>query len=731
MDQSRRDNLQYLFKPQSIGILGASSDLNKVSGRPLAYMLRFGYPGKIYPINPKYDEIAGVRCYPSLNEVPDDIDILMAIIPSKAILPNLETGLKKGVKAAVIISGGFAETGEKGRKLQDELSAFARDSGMLIYGPNTTGFLSLVNRTVATFSQSLEVIDDMTPGKTGLITQSGAFGAAIFVRAVRVGLGLSHWAATGNEADLEFCDFLEYMVEDSDTKVIAGFLAGVEDGQKLMTALDRAAQKEKPVVLLKVGDTEAGKRAAHSHTGAIVGSTKAYEAAFKQKGVVVARDIGQLIDFSMALASTTLPRGKKVGIMTESGGGGVLLTERCAELGLEVSEVRGSTREKLMEVVPSLGSVKNPVDLTGQSLSNPALVKGAVEVMFTAPDFDMLVPLLLMSKATAEQKARDLLKIVNQDTDSQKSVMVCWPEGPKQWIQWLMNKGIHVAVTPTRCAHTLNALATYAEFLKSYKGSQLTASTAIPNFPADRKEKAIAIIQAAKQNGVSRLGEYEAKKLLAAYGIPVATEALAGSLDEAVEAADRIGYPVVAKVISADIPHKTEAGVVALNIDSQDALRQAYNQILENAKANRPDAVLEGILIQEMISARGVEAIVGVSREEPFGPAIMFGLGGIFVEILKDVAIRVLPVTNKDVQDMIQQIQGFSILKGTRGYKPADVAALTEVLLKSACLADELKGEIAELDINPLIVLEDGQGVKAVDALVMLHQDRTQKTEVR
>jgi acetyltransferase len=487
-----------------------------------------------------------------------------------------------------------------------------------------------------------------------------------------------------------------------------------------MRALDRAAQKGKPVVLLKVGNTEAGKRAAHSHTGAIVGSTKAYEAAFRQKGVVVARDIGQLIDFSMALASTALPRGKKVGIMTESGGGGVLLTERCAQLGLEVSEIHGSTLEKLTQVVPSLGSVKNPVDLTGQSLSNPALVKGALEVMFAAPDFDMLVPLLLMSKATAEQKARDLLKIVNQRKDIQKSLMVCWPEGPKQWIQWLMDKGIHVAVTPTRCACTLNALATYAEFLRHYESSQAAASTGLPNFPVDRKEKAFAVIHAAKQKGTNRLSEYEAKKLLAAYGIPVTEEVLAASLDEAVEAAGRIGYPVVAKVISEEIPHKTEAGVVALNINSPDALQQAYNQILEKAKANRPDAVLEGVLIQEMVSAQGVETIVGVSREDPFGPTIMFGLGGIFVEILKDVAIRILPVSQKDVQDMIQQIEGARILQGARGRKPADVAALAEVLLKTACLADELKGEIAELDINPLIILEDDRGAKAVDALVLL-----------
>jgi acetyltransferase len=428
MDETRKKNLQFLFNPRSIAILGASSDLNKVSGRPLAYMLRFNYPGKIYPVNPKYDEIAGVTCYPDLKAVPGEIDILMVIIPAGDVLSNLQVGLEKGVKAAVIISGGFAEVDEKGRKLQQELSAFARETGMLIYGPNTTGFLSLVHRAVATFSQSLEVIDDMVPGKTGLITQSGAFGATIFVRAMRVGLGISHWAATGNEADLEFCDFLEYMVDDPHTHVIAGFLAGVEDGQKLIHGLDMAAQKGKPVVLLKVGGTDAGKRAAYSHTGAIVGSGRAYDALFRQKGVIAVKDIAQLIDYSMALSTTTLPKGKRVGIMTESGGGGVLLTERCTELGLEVSEIIGSTRERLQEVVPSLGSVKNPVDLTGQSLSNPALIKGAIEVMLESKDFDIVVPLLLMSKATAEKKANDFLEVFKKHGAGKT---VWWPAGPR------------------------------------------------------------------------------------------------------------------------------------------------------------------------------------------------------------------------------------------------------------------------------------------------------------
>lgn len=724
MDETRKKNLQHLFNPRSIAILGASSDLNKVSGRPLGYMLRFDYPGKIYPINPKYQEIAGVKCYPDIKAVPGEIDILMVIIPAGEVLSNLRVGLGKGVKAAVIISGGFAEVGGEGKKLQQKLSSFAKETGMLIYGPNTTGFLSLANRTVATFSQGLEVIDDMVPGKTGLITQSGAFGATIFVRAMRVGLGISHWAATGNEADLEFCDFLEYMVDDPHTHVIAGFLAGVEDGQKLIKGLDMAAKKGKPVVLLKVGGTDAGKRAAYSHTGAIVGSARAYDAIFRQKGVVVVQDIAQLIDYSMALTTTSLPKGRRVGIMTESGGGGVLLTERCFEMGLEVSEIIGSTHDKLKEVVPSLGSIKNPVDLTGQSLSNPALIKGAIEVMLEAEDFDIVVPLLLMSKATAEKKANDFLEIFDKHR-GKKTVVVCWPEGPKEWIQYLMDHGVCCSVTPTRCAQTLNALVKYADFLHGREKPGALDLGSIAGLPADRKKKALAVIHGVKKKGETRLSEYEGKRILDAYGIPTAEEAIAKSEKEALDIADRIGYPVVAKLISPDIPHKTEAGCVALGIESKDRLKAAFNEIMEKARAYRPDANIDGMLIQEMVSDQGVEVIVGSSHEPPFGPTILFGLGGIFVETIKDVAVRVLPVTRRDLEEMIEQIQGYAILKGTRGRSPADIKALTLVLLKTACLVDELKDVIAEIDINPLIVLEEGKGVKAVDALVLLHDGET------
>jgi acetyltransferase len=721
MDKKRRKNLQYLFNPRSIAILGASSNFNKVSGRPLSYMLRFGYPGKIYPINPKYEEISDVKCYPTVKDVPGEIDILMVIIPAKEILPNLELGLEKKVKAAVIVSGGFSEVGEEGRKLQAQLTSFARDTGMLIYGPNTTGFLSLVNRAVATFSQGLEVIEEMIPGRTGLITQSGAFGAAIFVRAMRVGLGFSHWAATGNEADLEFCDFLEYMVDDPHTHVIAGFLATVNDGQKLIQGLDRAAQKGKPVVLLKVGGTEAGKRAAYSHTGTIVGSARAYDAVFRQKGVILARDMAQLIDHSMALASTALPKGKKVGIMTESGGGGVLLTERCSELGMEVSEILGPTREKLKEVVPSLGSVKNPVDLTGQSLGNPALVKEAVKVMLESDEFDVVVPLLLMSKATAEKKAKDLSELFHQHK-GQKVMVACWPEGPREWIKFLMEKGIHVSATPSRCARTLGALVNYASFLKKYHKASALESDVIEALPGDRKERALEVIREVENKGEGRLNEYEGKRLLKAYGIPTAEEGLVTSLEEAVEIADKIGYPVVAKLISPDIPHKTEAGVVALNIEAESKLRVVFQELMDRAKAFNPDARVDGVLIQEMVSEPGVETIVGVSHEKPFGPTILFGLGGVFVEAMQDVAIRILPITRKDAEDMVQQIRGYTLLKGTRGRNPVDMEALYSVLLKAGCLAYDLKEIIAEIDINPLIVMEDGKGTRAVDALVLLHE---------
>jgi acetyltransferase len=723
MKETRREKLQYLFAPRSVGILGASSDLNKVSGRPLSYMLRFGFPGNIYPINPKYEEIAGVRCHPSIEQVPGDMDVLMVIIPAGEILPNLEAGLKKGVKAAIIISGGFAEVGGKGKALQEELKAFARRSGMLIYGPNTTGFLSIVHRSVATFSQALEVIEDMVPGPTGLITQSGAFGAAIFVRAMRVGLGISHWAATGNEADLEFCDFLDYMVDDPHTRVIAGFLAGVEDGQKLLQGLDRAARAGKPVVLLKVGGTEAGKRAAHSHTGAMVGSSRAYDAVFRQKGVIVAQDIDELIDFSMALSRAATPKGKRIGIMTESGGGGVLLTERCAEMGLQVSEIAGDTLQRLKKVVPALGSVKNPVDLTGQSLSNPAIVKGAVEVMLDAQDFDMVVPLLLMSEATAERKVSDLLDLVGRENARDKTVVVCWPEGPKPWIQHLVAKGIHVAVTPTRCASTLRALAQVGEFRNKLDAQSEPPGGDCPELPERRREAVRAVFDAVLKSGSDRLTEHQTMEVLAAYGIPIPRLGMAHSPDEAVRIARDLGFPVVAKLSSPEILHKSDAQAVALGLRSDSEVREAYDRVVANGLRFAPEARMEGVLIQEMIEGAGVETIMGISQEPPFGPTLVFGMGGVLVEILKDVAVRVLPATRADLAGMVPQISGYPLLQGVRGRPAKDEPALLDALWRLATLAWEMREFIAEIDVNPLVVLPKGKGVKALDGLLVLRRE--------
>lgn len=721
MDESRRKNLQYLFDPRSIGILGASSDPAKMSGRPLAYLQKFGYSGRIYPINPQYKDIAGVPCFPSVKDVPGEIDVLMVIIPARFILANLEQALQKGVKVAIIISGGFAEVGGEGITLQNQLQDFSRRTGMLLYGPNTTGLLSLVTRTIATFSQSIEAMQELVPGNTGLITQSGAFGATIFVRSMRVGLRLSHWAATGNEVDLEFCDFLEYMADDPHTRVIAGFMAGVHDGQKLIKALDRAARNGKPVVILKVGGTEAGARAAKSHTGAIVGSGKAYDAVFRQKGVILARDVDDLIDHALALSMTRLPGGKRLGIMTESGGGGVLLAERAAELGLNVSEIQGSTRERLAQVVPAVGSVQNPVDLTGQSLTDLSLITRSMEVMLDAADFDIIIPFLLMSKTTARKKALDLVATVKKH-GRDKSVLVCWPEGQKEWLQHLTDNGLFVTATGSRCAATAAALAHFAEFQRNLAGAADVAPLALP---ADRKERSAAVIEAARGRRGLALNEYESKEILRAYGVATVKEAVAGSADEAVAIARRIGYPVVAKLLSADILHKTEAGVIALNIQSDERLRIAYEELLAKGKAHRPDAVVQGVLIQEMVAGKGVETIVGVSREEPFGPAIMFGIGGILVEVMKDVSIKVLPVNSSDLESMVSEIKGSAILKGARGAKPADVAAIRDTLARVAALADEFKDAIAELDVNPLIALEQGKGVRAVDALVLLRGSET------
>ena len=469
---------------------------------------------------------------------------------------------------------------------------------------------------------------------------------------------------------------------------------------------------------MKVGGTEASARAAKSHTGAIVGSGKAFEAIFKQKGVILAKDVDDLIDHAMALSMLTLPKGNRLGIMTESGGGGVLLTERASELGLDVSEIHGATREKLEEVVPALGSVQNPVDLVGQSLSDPSLIKRAMDVMLAADDFDIIVLFLLMSKVTARKKALDFVDAVNT-YGSDKSVVVCWPEGPKEWIQYLMRKGVYCSVTASRCAGTVAALARYAEFKRHYKESKVMDASAV-DLPSDRKKKVTDIIEEAKKRGDQSLNEYEAKEVLRAYGISTVEEAIASSSKEAATIADQIGYPVVAKLLSSDILHKSEAGVIALNIESTEQLGAAYQDVIEKGKSYRPNAKIQGVLIQKMIFQKGVETIIGTTREQPFGPTILFGLGGILVEVMKDVSIKVLPVSIKDIKDMVSEIRGYNILQGVRGRRPSDIESIVTTLVKVAFLAHEFANSIAELDINPLIVLEEGNGVKAVDALILL-----------
>jgi acetyltransferase len=387
-------------------------------------------------------------------------------------------------------------------------------------------------------------------------------------------------------------------------------------------------------------------------------------------------------------------------------------------MGLEVAEIVGSTQEKLKKVVPSLGSVQNPVDLTGQSLSNPALIKEALEVMLAADDFDIIVPLLLMSKATAEMKAKDIWQAF-QGPKGGKILAACWPEGPREWIQYLMEKGIFVAVTPTRCAQALSAVVRYADFQRAYAEGG-SSEDELPDLAADCRANAMALIQKAKRKGLTSLSEYDAKKVLEIYGIPITKEKLARSLEEALAMARGIGYPLAAKLVSPDIPHKTEAGVIALDIHTEEQLAEKYQEIRKRAKEFRPEARIEGILIQEMVKTQGIETIVGISQEPPFGPTLLFGLGGIFVEIIKDVSVRVLPVTRKDVRNMISEIRGYQVLQGTRGRRPADLEAIIQVLLKTARLAAELKDVVAEVDINPLIVGEANQGAKAADALITL-----------
>ncbi|UCF79482.1 MAG: acetate--CoA ligase family protein [Candidatus Eiseniibacteriota bacterium] len=676
--------------------------------------------------------MGGYKCFKSILDVPGPVDLALIAVNYKLVLPALRDCVKKGVKFATVFSSGFAEAGEEGKALQEEMAKLARESGMGVCGPNCQGSVNLKESAIGGFSASL----GMRPfriGPIGYVTQSGALGYSLFSLALEAGVGFTHVASTGNEVDLHTLDFMEHILEDPDTRMIISYLEGIKDGRQFARIADRALELGKPIVTLKVGRSEVGQKAASSHTASLTGSDAVCDAFFRQKGIIRVPDIEAMIDVAALMQHIpALPEGTGLGIITTSGGGGILVADEAVDLGLDIPELDPATKEAVKKVIPEYGSALNPIDVTAQVINEAEGFMHVLEAVAKLPQIHAFV--IVVTQITGEQGMQMAQDIAKMSGRIKKPITVAWTTADQLvggQLKALSDGGVQYYKSPVRAVRAMGALMKYAAFRKEHLESVLEAreerevvpeaaqKAVAPQAKLMRERKAAQDkARALLSSTGASLTEHQGKQLLSLYGIPVTQEEVAASEKDAVRIADGIGYPVAMKIDSPDILHKTEAGGLKLGISSAEEVPAVFGEIMQNARKYKSDAKVNGVLVQEMVRD-GTEVIVGVKNDPQFGPMILFGLGGIFVEILKDVSLRVAPITRQAALDMIKDIKGFSVLAGARGRPKADIDAIADVLIKVSRLALELEDSIAELDINPLIVLPEGQGASVADALVI------------
>ncbi len=695
--------LNGLLRPKSIAVIGASDTPGKIGYTVVRSLIESKYEGPIYPINPKGGDIQGLKAYASVLDVPGDIDAAAVVIPAKYVPEVTEECGKKGIKGLIVIASGFSEVGR--HDLEEQVVAISHRYGMRVLGPNIVGILSNSDKCNASFAPFLPLA-----GSAALVSQSGALliamDASTYIRRV----GFDKLVSIGNMSDVNFADLVEWLDQDAETECISLYIEGLKDGRRFM---DNARKAGKPIVALKSGVSAHGAAAAASHTGSLAGSEKIYDAAFGQAGVVMASDLNNLFDRTLALSLQPPMPGDNLLILTNGGGVGVLATDSADRYGLPLKFAPENLQTELKNYMPSFGSAKNPVDLTG--MADRSWYEKSTQYAFAHAWVDGLVVLYCETAMTDPQDIAEGIKsAIDTSGITGKPVTVSFVGGERSEaaMRWLVENGIPAYNEPDTAVNALAALREHAR-------SQKLAAEVFERFDGVDEAKARAIIAQVRAEGDRNVTEMESKMIFTAYGLPVATSKQAASEDEAVSLANEIGYPVVMKILSPDILHKSDAGGVKVNIESDAQVREAFRTIMANAKAYNAGADIHGVVVQEM-APWGTEVILGSVNDATFGPTVMFGLGGIFVEILKDVTFRVAPVATDQAFTMFSEINGAPILDGARGEAPRDRRALAEVLSRYSQMVCDLADEIQETDANPVIVYEEGQGVRIVDARIIL-----------
>jgi acetate---CoA ligase (ADP-forming) len=697
--------LDSFFAPDSIALIGASRDHEKIPGRLLSMLRKNGYRGKLYPINPNYGDIDGLKCYQSIAEIGQPIDLAVIIIPARAVLGALEQCAAAGVKNAVIISSGFAEEGGDSAAMQDAIVQLAKKTGMRISGPNAEGFYSQAQRVAATFSPTVDIKPGVTPlvateRRIGIVAQSGGIGFAIYHRAKALGIALSYVVSAGNESDLGAGEFLDYMVQDRSTDVILLFIEGIRDVDKFIAAARRAAELRKPVIVTKVGRSGAGERAAASHTASMAGWSAAYDAVFAKYGFIVSNDLDEAVTIAAVLATNPLPNGDRVGVLTVSGGAGIWGADTVSMQGLQVPELSLAIQAEIKTLLPSYGAARNPIDVTAQGVHTGGLQK-SIELLDTSDEVDaILVVLSLSSDTRMPFKEAELGPVI---AAQRKPIVFYSYTLPSDFArQALAESGVVVLSGLTHVGVAMRRLVDYARFKLAPAADH--AVLPVRDLSAHLKSDAYS--------------ESDSKALLRDAGIALPDEVLVSTRDALDAAIARAGFPLVMKIQSPDIPHKSEIGGVRVNITTKGEAFTAYRDLLENAERQRPNAAIQGVLVGPM-AKKGVEIIIGTLQDATFGPMVMVGLGGITTELFRDVIYRPAPVGAAEAAAMLDELKAAPLLKGFRGAAKADVAALSQLIAQVSLLAKRLRGAIAEIELNPVLVHPQGQGVTIVDALVV------------
>lgn len=696
-------SFERLFHPRGIAVIGASADVTRISGQPIKALKNARYPGGIFPINPKYRELQGLACFPDVMSLPAPCDLAVVAVPAPGVAQAIRDCGKAGIPFAVVLTAGFRETGAEGRKLEEELARVLAETGVRIVGPNCQGMLSIESRVWTVFG-SVSDETELRAGKVSCAFQSGGFGYAVVNLAEAQGVGFRYCVSSGNEVDITTPELLSAFLDDPGTSLAFAYLEGTPDARRLLDLGRKSLETAKPVLIWKAGTTDAGVKAAASHTANMTGSYDLYRAAMRQSGLIEVDDVEPIVDIAKLSAQGREPAGTAIGVLSISGGSGVVFADAAVRGGLTLPPFAPETLAKMRKLVPAFGSPQNPADITAAVFNDTTLFARTLEVVLEDPGLDQLAILIASISGRSAAHSAEVIAAAAQKT--KKPVHVAWSgrlAKSEEAVRHLEAAGVPFVTTPVRLAR---------------------AAAVLARFAADRRRllprsapKALAPKGLDLPPGSVTLNEAESKAVLQAFGVPVVKEVFVPAGGDAGKAAAGLEAPFAVKVVSRDVPHKTEAGGVKLGV-ARDALGDAARAVADNASKAVPGAKIDGVLVSEM--AQGLETLIGVINDPSFGPAVALGLGGVLTEVLKDVTYRIAPFDLETAREMIAELRGARLFEGYRGKPAADKEALARALVAVSGMAAALAPRLKELDINPMFVRPVGQGVVAADALVVL-----------